>query len=206
MKKPENDTNAKKICKKCDIPKDLEEYSKHKGFKDGYSSRCKECDHQYQKIYNSNNDNKIRKQLYQGEYNILNKEKNYKYQKERKKILYKTDPLFKLEISLRSRLYKAINKNKGSKNLTTICLLGCSVEKCKQYLESQFKPEMNWNNQGKVWEIDHIKPCSSFDLTNKEEQKLCFHFSNLQPLFSTTKIAESFGYTDQIGNRNKNKY
>jgi hypothetical protein len=56
------------------------------------------------------------------------------------------------------------------------------------------------------WEIDHIKACANFDLTKLEEQKQCFHYTNLQPLFKTTEIAESFGYINQIGNRNKNKY
>ena len=79
------------------------------------------------------------------------------------------------------------------------------MDKCKQHLESQFKPEMNWENHGKIWEIDHIKPCISFDLTNIEQQKQCFHYTNLQPLFKTSELAESFGYINEIGNRNKSK-
>jgi len=54
-----------------------------------------------------------------------------------------------------------------------------------------------------VWEVDHIKSCFKFDMNIVEEQKQCFNYVNLQPLFKTTKIAESFGYTNQIGNRNK---
>ncbi len=41
-----------------------------------------------------------------------------------------------------------------------------------------------------------------FDLTKEEEQKLCFHYTNLQPLFKTTQIANSLGY-NEIGNRDK---
>ena len=33
-----------------------------------------------------------------------------------------------------------------------------------------------------TWELDHIMPVSSFDLTDPEEVKKCFHWSNLQPL------------------------
>jgi hypothetical protein len=58
---------------------------------------------------------------------------------------------------------------------------------------------------GGVWEIDHIKPCASFDLTDIKQQKECFHYTNLQPLFKTSDIAKSFGYIDHIGNRNKPK-
>ena len=58
------------------------------------------------------------------------------------------------------------------------------MQTLKQHLESQFKDGMSWNNHGvKGWHIDHIKPCASFDLTDPEEQKKCFHFSNLQPLW-----------------------
>ena len=61
-------------------------------------------------------------------------------------------------------------------------LLGCSIEECKQYIEQQFKEGMEWSNHGEYWELDHIRPCASFDLTKIEEQEKCFHFSNLQPL------------------------
>jgi hypothetical protein len=64
---------------------------------------------------------------------------------------------------------------------------------------------MSWENHGKIWEIDHIKACSNFDLTKLEEQQQCFHYTNLQPLFKTTGIAKSFSYIDQTGNRNKYK-
>ena len=74
-----------------------------------------------------------------------------------------------------------------------------------QYLEDLFLPEMDWNNHGNVWEIDHILPIAYFDFSDEEQIKQCFHFSNHQPLFKTTEIAESFGYIDHIGNRNKNK-
>ncbi len=59
---------------------------------------------------------------------------------------------------------------------------------------------------GKVWELDHIKGCCNFDLTQLIEQQKCFHYSNLRPLFKTTEIAESFGYKGYIGNRNRIKY
>ena len=40
---------------------------------------------------------------------------------------------------------------------------------------------MSWDNYGK-WHIDHIIPCASFDLADETQQRLCFHFTNLQPL------------------------
>lgn len=64
---------------------------------------------------------------------------------------------------------------------------------------------MNWDNHGIIWEIDHIKPCVSFNLIDPEQQKQCFHYTNLQPLFKTNEVAKSFGYIDEIGNRNKGR-
>lgn len=62
-------------------------------------------------------------------------------------------------------------------------LLGCTGEEFKHHLESKFQPGMSWENMS-GWHIDHIRPCVSFDLTDLEEQKRCFHFSNLQPLWA----------------------
>jgi len=57
----------------------------------------------------------------------------------------------------------------------------------KEYLQNQFKKGMTWKNYGKgkrKWCVDHIKPCCSFDLSKPEEQKKCFHYTNLQPLWA----------------------
>ncbi len=160
-----------KICKECKIPQELEEFSKHKGFKDGLNSRCKECIKNYHKEYFSQENNKNKKQQYQIDYNVLNKDKNYQYQKERKKRLYKSNPLFKLEISLRSRIYKAIIKGKGIKNEKTLNLIGCEPNEVKLYLENQFLPPFTWENHGEIWEIDHIKSCASFNLLDENQRK-----------------------------------
>ena len=82
---------------------------------------------------------------------------------------------------LRSRINHAIRGYRKSRS--TIELLGCHIKQLKKHLESKFKEGMNWNNYGK-WHIDHIKPCCSFDLSKPEEQKKCFHYTNLQPLWA----------------------
>ena len=68
---------------------------------------------------------------------------------------------------------------------TTFDLIGCSSEFLRNHLKSQFTEGMTWENYGYYgWHIDHIKPCASFDLSDIEQQKLCFHYSNLQPLWA----------------------
>lgn len=114
---------------------------------------------------------------------------------------YKTNIQYRLGYILRSRFNKALLNLE--KNNSSLNLLGCSVDDLKYHIQSQFKPEMTWGNYGEIWEIDHIKPCSKFDLSIPEEQSICFHYTNLQPLFKTTKIAKSFNYLQEVGNRNK---
>lgn len=99
-----------------------------------------------------------------------------------------TNPMFKLAKNLRIGIIKALKLN--SKSGKTMDLLGCSIEHLKQHLEVQFTNKMNWNNQGK-WEVDHITPVSSFDLKDIKNQKKCFHYTNLQPLWKKDNLIKS---------------
>lgn len=106
---------------------------------------------------------------------------------------------FKLLHYLRSRIWSACFKNNKNKQDKSINLLGCSIKQYKQHLESQFKPEMNWENYGKIWEIDHIIPCDIFDFSLLEEQQKCFHYTNTQPLFKTEN-RQKYNKINQINN------
>jgi hypothetical protein len=68
--------------------------------------------------------------------------------------------------------------------------IGCSIEHLKDYLQSKFENGMTWENYGK-WHIDHIRPCASFDLTDIEQQKICFNYKNLQPLWAEDNFKKS---------------
>lgn len=88
---------------------------------------------------------------------------------------------FRIARNLRARI-RGVLKGKN-KSAHTLELLGCSYIDCWKYLQNQFKPGMTKENYGTVWNLDHIRPCASFDLSKESEQKTCFHYTNLQPLF-----------------------
>lgn len=70
---------------------------------------------------------------------------------------------------------------------------GCSVDDLILHIESIFLDGMTWDNHGK-WHIDHIKPCCAFDLTDPKQQRDCFHYSNLQPLWAVDNLKKSGKY------------
>jgi hypothetical protein len=106
---------------------------------------------------------------------------------------YLNDIEYKIQAGIRSRLHKKLKCQNALKCDHTINLLGCSIEELKKYLESKFISGMTWNNYGE-WHIDHIKPCASYDLTLEDEQKKCFHYTNLQPLWAIDNISKSSFY------------
>lgn len=87
--------------------------------------------------------------------------------------------------NLRSRIARFVSGK--SKSGHTSDLLGCSVEELMNYLGSKFQEGMTWDNYGK-WHIDHAVPCSSFDLSSPVNQKQCFHYTNLQPLWALDNL------------------
>jgi hypothetical protein len=101
------------------------------------------------------------------------------YQKERRH----SDINFKLIGDLRTRCYQALKNNQKSGH--TLELIGCTIEFLKKHLTEQFVFGMSWKNYGRNgWEIDHIKPCAAFNLSKPSEQKKCFNYKNLQPLWA----------------------
>jgi hypothetical protein len=116
---------------------------------------------------------------------------NPEYYRQYRKNRYDTNPQFKLRIILGNRLNEVLKKSKTNKTSNIIVLLGCSLDEVKQHIEKQFTELMFWENHGIYWEVDHIIPCDKFDLTDIEQQKQCFHHSNLQPLIKTENRQKS---------------
>jgi hypothetical protein len=119
-------------------------------------------------------------------YQKANKDKRNSYIKNKKK----TNIQYKLSCNLRNRLNSAVNGN--YKSGSAVKDLGCSVEEFKSYLESKFQPGMSWDNWTKDgWHIDHIKPLTSFDLTDRNQLLEACHYTNLQPLWATDNLSKS---------------
>jgi len=108
---------------------------------------------------------------------------------------YKNDSKYKMRMLLRGRMRNALKANLADKKYSTVDLLGCSFEELRSYLESKWKSGMSWDNYSGVgkgfWVIDHIIPCCQFDLMDEEQQRECFHFTNLQPLWYNENIRKS---------------
>lgn len=178
--------NHTKVCKVCQetLPANSTYFHVQKQGKFGCRTICKKCisnatdkearKKYYKEYYQKNRNKVIQHQL---EYIKNNRDKVNKRHNNK----YHSDINYKLKHNLKRRMNNAI---KGYfKNDSTIKLLGCDLETVKKHLASKFTQGMNWENYGK-WHIDHIIPCASFDLSDPEQQRKCFHYTNLQPLWA----------------------
>lgn len=138
------------------------------------SSYCKPCYNEYRRAWRKVNPDKCK----------ARDRHSAAYDKRRRA----ADPIFRLRKLLRERLNKALRNNQ--KTGSAIKLLGCTVTEFMNHLQSKFKVGMTWDNRS-VWHIDHIKPISSFDLSNPEELKIACHYTNMQPLWAAENLAKS---------------
>jgi hypothetical protein len=159
--------------------------------------------HSYVREYWIKNKDKIRETI--KKYEINNKEylksKKKEYAKKNKSRLraiarervrgyYKNNPQFKLKEYLRNRVREVLKEQKTIKSKSTFELIGCSPKKLRNHIEKLFKKNMSWDNYGK-WHVDHIVPCSRFNLVDKNQQKICFNYKNLQPMWAKENISKS---------------
>lgn len=100
----------------------------------------------------------------------------------------RTDPDFYVLKLLRRRINKALAGSQ--KAARAVDLLGMEIPEYRIYLQGQFRDGMTWENRGKVWHIDHIQPCVDFDLRDPEQQKICFNWSNTQPLLTRENLSK----------------
>lgn len=188
--------SGSKICSICGKGKPYSAYAiRKKNGKETLRAECRDCMNERRRyLYSTKNrehvlaKNKLwvdKNKEYKKNYDKA-REERIKESRSKQHLEYyhsrKSDPIYRLKRSLRSRLYFAlVNNSKAGK---TIDMIGCSMDFLKSYLESKFKDGMSWDNYGEGgWHVDHIIPCVAFDLSKIEEQYKCFNYTNLQPLW-----------------------
>ena len=166
--------SSQRVCSKCNTLKSSSEFPKELKGKFGISSWCKIC------FKTKNNDNYYKNHtLTREKFNILARKQYLKYKQSNHPYL--------ISKRLRHRIFLAL---KGSqKSSTTMELLGCSKTQLVDFLKSKLVNGMTWEKvmSGDI-HIDHIKPCASFDLSQPDQQKICFHYTNLQPLWAKDNL------------------
>lgn len=185
-----NDTT--KLCIKCKIPQDAKSFSKDKSKIDGLCPYCKCCVSEINKqkrLVNRDHINKIKRdwtrknrgRVYARDlvYKKNNSEKVKTMMSSYRRRKRKESPQERMVSILRSKMAHFLRRKRPE---IYSDFFACSSRYFRIHLESQFDINMNWGNYGKYWNIDHEKPLSSFDLTNKFQQKECFHYTNCRPM------------------------
>lgn len=188
-----------KICSCCQIPKPEELFFKKRKSLEAICKDCKKLKSKRpdlvekrklrQKRYREENRDRERARIlkWNRENNVRVRARSARYLRERRL----KDLGFRIRMNLSSQLSHFVS---GKSRRAIKTLLGCSFEGLISRFQSLFVPGMSVENYGSVWHVDHIKPCAKFDLTDPEQQKACFHFSNLQPLFALDNLRKSDNY------------
>ena len=143
----------------------------------------------WKKEYEQTPKRKAWKQQYMREYGKKPKRKEYLRSLYRRK--WDTDENYKIARLLRGRLQYALKNKSTPKSLHALDILGCSIDFLKEHLSSLFEPGMTWKNNTKFgWHIDHILPVDHFDLRDEAQQRICFHWTNLQPLWANDNLVK----------------
>jgi len=202
------DNMESKVCSKCNIDLDISNFTKSSRNKTGYENSCKKCrnvgrrknranlreSQNFKYIegkicgdcreYKNRNDYYVSRNCTDGLRSICKKcanSRHNEYSKNRRK----TDLMFRLSATIRSYLHKSLKAGNCTKNSFTESYLGRSVESFKQYISLWFEDDWNWDNYGKVWEIDHIIPVSAIKCD--DDARVIWHFTNMR----ATSIAEN---------------
>jgi hypothetical protein len=212
MKKNPNHLLQK--CQECLELKPLDDFYNRRS---GKECKCKTCKSEYYKKRNANPEINARNKSFNKNYYQNNKDKmlsrnRMRYENKKQEIKEqiknrwnnlsevergilrkkrqenkKANPNYKAIKAHRRRLAKTINK----KTCKTIEVLGCSPLELRLHLESLWTEGMSWDNYGfKGWHIDHKIPIALFDLSCPEQMKICFHYTNLQPLWAKDNLSK----------------
>lgn len=206
-----------KRCGSCQVEKDNHDYRTMKGKTVGQSpylcSICKECERnraltryhnnrdeciKQNKLYKAENQEKIKETAavyFQANKDRIRRERrdymrnyyseNKKEICERMNVYRSTHPEIKLRDRLRSSLLSYISKTKHTEEY-----IGAGFGLVQKWLEFNFNEEMNWDNYGPYWHIDHTLPIASFNMKNDADIEVCFSWMNLMPLEKSKNLSK----------------
>jgi hypothetical protein len=109
--------------------------------------------------------------------------------------------LIKSDKGLRRGINASYRKGLKSGVLSGIwTFLPYSIQDAREYFEKQFVDGMNWDNYGKLWEIEHIIPQAALPYTSTSDInfKKCWGLENLKPLTKTRNCAKGSKYNNKI--------
>ena len=150
---------------------------------------------EYKKLYflkNKKNISQYQRLYWEKNKEILNKKRSIRRKGKNHERL-KNDILFKLRINLSKSIRKSlinINEKKAGHWEDEV---GYTKQQLKNHLENQFTPEMNWQNYGTYWHIDHRIPISWFK-TKEQLINKGWNLNNLQPLEAQLNIEKQHWY------------
>lgn len=183
------------VCIRCGEQKYITDFYKSSRNKSGREGLCKTCRAEMARTAYHKNIDQHRKRRRGEKYKAArkrwteaNQEKVKKYINTWFKTKWKNDPEFRLRSLVHSRIWRTLN----GKSVTDWCIiLGYSVHELRENIEGKFTEGMSWDNHGE-WHIDHIRPVSSFNIVdeNDEELKKCWSLDNLQPLWATDNMVK----------------
>lgn len=195
--------DIKRICSMCSVELTKETQVKNR-------PNCKNCYSAKKKAYKQDNKDLIIEQnkiYYNNNKEIINEKNRINYNNNRDRDLARgkqwridnrekhkatenkrnrTNPIARLKRNCRSRIAVAL---KGH-SLQTLKLIDCTIPFFKDWLQSNFKEGMTFDNYGSYWHVDHVIPCAKFDLSKDDEIKNCFRWCNMQPLEANINLSK----------------
>jgi len=200
-----------KRCACCSEVKSITEFPNSKNRPDGLHPYCFICSRKKGLEYVNRSEvrqhKKERESTREFLDNLAEYRKNSEKYKETIKTYRGTSPVYKeyrteyyqlpnvrVRHNISTRIWQELHLYNLTKKSSFDEYLGCSIEFFFNYLKSKFTDGMTWDNWGRghdKWHADHITACAEFDMSNEDEVKKCFHYSNYQPLWEPENLRKS---------------
>ena len=197
-----------KICTKCNTPHPatLEFFHSCRGTKDGLYSQCKKCKKAAKKIWKQTPAGRAAKKRERYRWKqtpagrAAKKRERDRWKKrpagiaQRKK--YSKKPHVKVRKNCSKRLKAFLQASGVQKDRSSSKYFDFTPRQLTTHLESQFTPEMDWDNYGTYWHIDHIVPLAYYGIESAEDPKIkeAWKLDNLRPLEASLNVAKSSFY------------